>query len=91
VLKELQAGRTVADMADEVGVSTSTIRIWRRQHEMRSLQRENIQLKKQIEKLGVSEAMVMDPITKSDRVRERPFMPYLRFGTHTESDYGKSI
>jgi hypothetical protein len=52
VLKELEAGRTVADVADEVGASTSTIRFWRRQHAMHSLQSENTQLREQIEKLG---------------------------------------
>ncbi len=75
VLKELEAGRTVADLADEVGVSTSTIRTWRRQREMRLLRRENTQLKERIEQLGAGEATVISPITISDGLQRRAFMP----------------
>jgi hypothetical protein len=90
VLKELEAGRTVSEMADEVGVSTSTIRTWRRQREMRLLQRENTQLKEQLEKLAVSEATLISPITISDGLQRRAFMPCLRFVVHTEFDYRES-
>ena len=90
VLKELDAGRTVADVADEVGASTSTIRIWRRQHEMHSLQSENTQLREQIEKLGVGEAMLMGSITISDGEQEPPFMPYLQFLAHTKAERRES-
>jgi hypothetical protein len=83
VLKKIEAGRTVtvADMADEVGVSTSTIRTWRRQREIRLLRRENTQLKEQIGKLGASKATLtskatlISPITISDRLPRRAFMP----------------
>jgi hypothetical protein len=75
VLKELEAGRTVADLAAEVGVSTSTIRTWRRQHQMHLLRRENTHLKEQIEKLSASEAMLIDPITRSDGLQRPAFMP----------------
>jgi transposase len=75
VLKELEAGRSVADLADEVGVSTSTIRTWRRQREVLLLRRENTQLKEQIEKLGAVEATLISPITISDRLQRRAFMP----------------
>jgi hypothetical protein len=75
VLKELEAGRSVADLADEAGVSTSTIRTWRRQREIRLLRRENTQLKAQIEKLGAGEASLISPITISDRLQRRAFMP----------------
>jgi hypothetical protein len=55
VLQNLQAGRSAAELASEVGVTVSTIRLWERQHEMRVLQRENRELKEKLAKLGVLE------------------------------------
>jgi cell division protein FtsB len=91
VLKELEAGRAVTEMADEVGVSTSTIRTWRRQSEIRLLRRENTQLKEQIEKLNAGEATLISPITISDGLERAAFMPCLRFVAHTEFDYHESL
>jgi|SRR5271165_832823 len=45
ILKKLEAGGTIDEMADEAGVAPSTIRNWKKQHEMRSLQPEYVQLK----------------------------------------------
>jgi len=55
VLKNLQNGRTAADMASEVGVTVSTIRLWKRQHDMQMLQRENVELKERLAKLAAIE------------------------------------
>ena len=55
VLRQLQAGRTLAEMADEVGVTVSAIRVWKRQHEMRLLRRENRELRHLLVKLGAIE------------------------------------
>lgn len=52
VLKQLQNGRSLEDLADEAGVTTSTIRVWKRQQQVRVLQRENRQLKDLLTKLG---------------------------------------
>ena len=54
VLKHLQAGRSVAEMAGEVGVTASTIRDWKRQQEILLLQRENKELKEQLAKLAAT-------------------------------------
>jgi hypothetical protein len=55
VLKQLQAGRSMAEMASEVGVTVSAIRVWKRQHEIRLLRRENRELKLLLVKLGAIE------------------------------------
>jgi len=52
VLKQLQNGRSLEDLADEAGVTTSTIRVWKRQQQMRLLQRENRQMRDLLVKLG---------------------------------------
>jgi len=52
LLKQLQNGHSLEDLADEAGVTTSTIRVWKRQQQMRLLQRENRQLKELLTKLG---------------------------------------
>ena len=52
VLKHLQAGRSVAEMASEVGVTASTIRDWKRQQEILLLQRENKELREKLAKLA---------------------------------------
>jgi hypothetical protein len=58
VLKRLQAGRTVAEMASEVGVTASTIRVWKRQQEILLLQRENKELRVKLAKLAAAEKTV---------------------------------
>jgi hypothetical protein len=57
VLKHLQAGRTVAEMANEVGVTVTTIRIWKRQHELRLLRRENGELRERLAKLDCQSSL----------------------------------
>jgi hypothetical protein len=52
VLKDLERGRGIAEIASEVGVTASTIRLWKRQREMQILQRENRELKERLVKLG---------------------------------------
>ena len=52
VLKRLEAGRSVAEMASEVGVTASTIREWKRQQEILLLQRENKELREKLVKLA---------------------------------------
>ena len=51
----MEHGRTVADIADEAGVSESTVRVWRRQHEARVLERENRELRERLAKLDAIE------------------------------------
>jgi Transposase len=58
VLKRLEAGRSVADMASEVGVTASTIRDWKRQQEILLLQRENKELRGKLAKLAATEKTV---------------------------------
>lgn len=58
VLRHLQDGRSLAEIASEAGVTTSTVRLWKRQHEMRMLRRENRELR---ERLGA--------IEKTERLR----------------------
>lgn len=57
VLKHLQAGRTAVEMANEVGVTVTTIRIWKRQHELRLLRRENGELRERLAKLGCESSL----------------------------------
>jgi len=58
VLKRLQAGRSVAEMASEVGVTASTIRDWKQHQEMVLLQRENKELREKLAKLAATEKTV---------------------------------
>jgi hypothetical protein len=58
VLKHIQAGRSVAEMASEVGVTASTIRDWKRQQEIVLLQRENKELREKLAKLAANEKTV---------------------------------
>jgi hypothetical protein len=58
VLKNIQAGRSVAEMASEVGVTASTIRDWKRQQEIVLLQRENKELRQKLAKLAANEKTV---------------------------------
>ncbi len=55
LLDDIQRGRTVADIADEAGVSESTVRVWRRQQEARVLERENRELRERLAKLDAIE------------------------------------
>ena len=91
VLKQLRAGRTVAEMADEVGVSACTVRIWKKQHEMLLLRRENAQLKERLARLGTVEQSLIDLIIKSDEAKPSSFMPFSRVSNHTGSDYRESL
>lgn len=50
VLKCLEAGHTVAEMSNQVGVSKSTIYEWKREHEIGLLRRENAELKERLTK-----------------------------------------
>jgi hypothetical protein len=58
VLQRLEAGRSVAEMASEVGVTASTIRDWKRQQEILLLQRENKELREKLAKLAATEKTV---------------------------------
>ena len=58
VLKHLQAGRSMAEMASEVGVTASTIRDWKRQQEILLLQHENKELREKLAKLAANEKTV---------------------------------
>ena len=51
----MEQGRTLADIADEVGVSETTVRVWKRQQEARVLERENRELKERLAKLDAIE------------------------------------
>jgi len=90
-LSELAAGRTVAEMANELGVSVGTIHAWRRDQEKCLLQRENNLLKEQLAKLASVQTKLIDLITRSDKSQRRTFMPFLRTSPHTESDYRESL
>jgi hypothetical protein len=91
VLEQLQAGRTVAEMANEVGVSAYTIRVWKDQHEVSLLRHENAQLKERLAKLSTVEKALIDLIIRSDNVHSASFMPFSRMPPHTESDYRESL
>jgi hypothetical protein len=58
VLKRLEAGRSVSEMASEVGVTASTIRDWKRQQEILLLQRENKELREKLAKLAAIEKTI---------------------------------
>jgi transposase len=51
VLEQLGAGRTVTEMAKEVGVSRYTIRTWKQRHELNLLRLENARLKERLARL----------------------------------------
>jgi transposase len=55
VLRQLQAGRTVAEIAYEIGISRTTILVWKRQYELLLLRRENADLRRQLADLAVIE------------------------------------
>ena len=90
VLKQIQAGRTVVEMANEMGVTAQTIRTWREQHEVRLLRRENAQLKERLARLGAVEKTLIDLIIRSDNGKPSSFMPFSQVSPHTESEYSES-
>lgn len=55
LLADIENGRTVAEIANQVGVSESTVRVWKRQHEARMLERENRELRERLAKLDAIE------------------------------------
>jgi len=73
VLKQLEAGRTTAELAREVGVSKHTIYSWKAQfggmevneaEELRSLRDENQRLKKLVADLSLDKEMMNSVIAK---------------------------
>jgi putative transposase len=74
VLKQLEAGRSVAEMAREVGVSVHTIYAWKAKYggmevneaeELRSLREENHRLKKLVADLSLDKDMLKSLISKN--------------------------
>lgn len=74
VLKQVEAGRTVAEMAREVGVSVHTIYAWKAKYggmevneaeELRSLREENGRLKKLVADLSLDKDMLKSVIAKN--------------------------
>jgi transposase len=55
LLNDIDHGRTLADIANEAGVSESTVRVWKRQQEARVLERENRELRERLAKLDAIE------------------------------------
>jgi transposase len=91
VLEQLAGGRTVAEMANELGVSAYTIRVWKEQHEIHFLRHENARLKARLASLNTVEKSLIDIITRSDSAPSASFMPFSRVASHTESDYRESL
>ena len=78
MLKQLEAGRTAADMAREIGVSKHTIYAWKAQfggmemneaEELRSLRDQNQRLKKLVADLSLDKEMLKSVIQKTDTAR----------------------
>jgi putative transposase len=78
VLKQLEPGRTAAEMARETGVSKHTIYAWKSQYggmevseveELRSLRDENHRLKKLVADLSLDNEMLKSLIQKTDTAR----------------------
>ena len=74
VLKQVEAGRTAAEMAREVGVSKHTIYAWKAQfggmevneaEELRTLRDENQRLKKLVADLSLDKEMLKSLIAKN--------------------------
>lgn len=74
VLKQLEGGRTVVDLAREVGVSKHTIYAWKAQfggmevneaEELRALRDENHRLKKLVADLSLDKEMLKSVIAKN--------------------------
>ena len=74
VLKQLEAGRTAAEVAREAGVSQHTIYAWKAKYggmevsdaeELRSLREENHRLKKLVADLSLDKDMLKSIISKN--------------------------
>ena len=74
VLKQVEAGRTVVEVAREVGVSPHTIYAWKAKYggmevkeaeELRSLREENHRLKKLVADLSLDKDMLKSVIQKN--------------------------
>jgi putative transposase len=74
VLKQLEAGRTTAELAREIGVSKHTLYAWKAQfggmevndaEELRSLRDENQRLKKLVADLSLDKEMLKSLIQKN--------------------------
>lgn len=74
VLKQVEAGRTVAEVAREVGVSQHTIYAWKAKYggmevneaeELRSLREENQRLKKLVADLSLDKDMLKSVLQKN--------------------------
>ena len=76
VLQQLEAGRTAVEMANELGISAYTIRLWKDQHEIHLLRHQNAQLKARLARLNAVEKTLIDVITRSDSVKLPSFMPF---------------
>jgi len=75
VVKQLEAGRTAAEMAREIGVSTYTIYSWKAKFgglepneatRMRHLEDENSRLKKLVAELALDKEMLKALVIKKD-------------------------
>ena len=75
VLKQVEAGRTAAELAREIGVSKHTIYAWKAQfggmevneaEELRSLRDENQRLKKLVADLSLDKEMLQSLLQKTD-------------------------
>ena len=74
VLKQMEAGRKVADLAREVGVSEATIYTWKSKfgglevseaRRLRELEQENLQLKKLVAELSLDKEALKGVIRKN--------------------------
>ena len=91
VLEQLEAGRTAVEMANELGISAYTIRVWKDQHEVHLLRHQNAELKARLARLNVVEKTLIDVITRSDGVKPASFMPFSQGSSHTETDCRESL
>ena len=90
VLQQLEAGRTAVEIANELGISAYTIRLWKDQHEIHWLRHQNAQLKASLARLNAVEKTLIDVITRSDSAPAPSFMPFSQVSSHTETDYRES-
>jgi transposase len=91
VLQRLEAGRTAVELANELGISAYTVRLWKEQHEIHLLRHQNAQLKARLARLNAVEKTLIDVITRSDSATHPSFMPFSQVSSHTETDYRESL
>jgi hypothetical protein len=91
VLQQLEAGRTAVEIANELGITAYTVRLWKDQHEIHLLRHQNAQLKARLARLNALEKTLIDVITRSDSVNPPSFMPFSQAASHTETDYRESL